>query len=416
MAQRCCLFRRPMRDVLVLYIVMFCVVLPLLCHRLNYSIYYTQTLHMGRTDPFAYAMKVNNDRKKLAQTALLSRAPGTNLSHITLKSGSKVKLAIGFVAVSRQVKMRDGSTYNPGYLLQSVEAILRENPPRETRLLVCDVDSNPTSNPDVAFLSSFVSVRSKYLKGKTAEPLALGNTFKKEREDYMYCLNQTLSFDPDFVLILEDDALATPGVLDTIDHIIRTKIENTYRGFEMEQNNYTKTFFKLFTPTYMQNDFHTTKPKRIFVHVLDLVGTGIVGGTFLTFVHTIFFNKVPKRSYSTLYCFFVASVVCCILAALATSRVHLMEWRRISKHFYVMFEADNCCTPAILYRKDTAVDFLKYLQTTRHNPSPIDGDMNHLVVNHGYKRFAVEPNLFSHIGMYSSIHKKINRNFLHGFV
>ncbi|KAI8522033.1 hypothetical protein Bbelb_017870 [Branchiostoma belcheri] len=115
MAQRCCLFRRPMWDVLVLYIVMFCVVLPLFCHRLNYSIYYTQTLHMGRTDPFAYAMKVNNDRKKLAQTALLSRAPNaTSSTHITQNSDSKVKLAIGFVAVSRQVEMRDGSTYNPG--------------------------------------------------------------------------------------------------------------------------------------------------------------------------------------------------------------------------------------------------------------------------------------------------------------
>ncbi|XP_035670864.1 post-GPI attachment to proteins factor 4-like [Branchiostoma floridae] len=414
MMQGCTIFRRPVCDVLILYIGMFCVVLPILCHRLHYSIYYSQTLHMGKTDSFAYAMKVNDDRKNLAQISLLSRSSAT--SHLMPNADSKVKLAIGFVSVSRQVKMRDGSLYNPGYLLQSVEAILRENPSNETRLVVCNVDSDPSSNVDAAFLSSFVPVHSRYLERNVVSPLGLKERFKKEREDYIYCLEEALSFDPEFVLILEDDALAIPGVLDVIYHVIQTKIDKKYRGFELTENNYTKTFFKLFTPTYMQNDFHTTKPKRIFVHIYELIGIGIIGGTIITFVHTLFFNKGLKRSYATIYGLFVAGVVCSILAALAVSRVHLMEWRRISKHFYVMFQADNCCTPAIMYRKDTAVDFLRYLQTRRHDDSPIDGDMNGLVVSHGYRRFAVEPNLFSHIGMFSSIQKKINRGFLHGFV
>eukprot|EP00058_Branchiostoma_floridae_P022463 XP_002607953.1 hypothetical protein BRAFLDRAFT_74902 [Branchiostoma floridae] len=358
-------------------------------------------------------MEVNDERKNLAQATLLSQP--TWPSHILHDADAKAKLAIGIVTVNRQVYIREGSLYRPGYILQSVAAILRENPSKKTPLVVCDVDPDPPYHSDAVFLSGIVPVRSKYLNKTIAPPSEMTDIFKKEKEDYMYCLKQTLSFKSEFILLLQDDALATPGALDILNHIIQTKIEKKYRGFELIDSNFTKTFFKLFTPTYMQNDFHTTKPRRIFVHLLELVGMGIVGGTIITILHSSL-RKVRSRSYATIYVFFLGSVVCCGLAAWAVSRVHLMEWRRISKYFYIMFQADGCCMPAILYSRDTAVNFLKYLESTRNSSIPIDLEMDELVENHGYERFAVEPNLFSHIGMYSSIQSKINREFRHGFV
>ncbi|XP_035673177.1 post-GPI attachment to proteins factor 4-like [Branchiostoma floridae] len=404
--------RRPLYDVFLLFVAMFCVVLPILCHRLHYSIYYSQTLHMGGTDPFAYAMKVNDERKHLAQAALLSQS--TRPSHILHDADAKAKLAIGIVTVNRQVYIREGSLYHPGYILQSVAAILREDPSKKTPLVICDVDLDPPSHSDAVLLSGIVPVRSRYLNETIAPPSEMTDVFKKEKEDYIYCLKQVLSFNSEFILMLQDDALATPGALDTLNHIIRTKIEKKYRGFELIDSNFTKTFFKLFTPTYMQNDFHTTKPRRIFVHLLELVGMGIVGGTIITLLHSRL-RKI-SRSYALIRVFFLGSVACCGLAAWAVSRVHLMEWRRISKYFYIMFQADGCCMPAILYSRDTAINFLEYLETTRNSSIPIDLEMDELVEAHGYESFAVEPNLFSHIGMYSSIQSKINREFQHGFV
>eukprot|EP00058_Branchiostoma_floridae_P022467 XP_002607957.1 hypothetical protein BRAFLDRAFT_120851 [Branchiostoma floridae] len=341
-------------------------------------------------------MEVNDERKHLAQAALLSQS--TRPSHILHDADAKAKLAIGIVTVNRQVYIREGSLYHPGYILQSVAAILREDPSKKTPLVICDVDLDPPSHSDAVLLSGIVPVRSRYLNETIAPPSEMTDVFKKEKEDYIYCLKQVLSFNSEFILMLQDDALATPGALDTLNHIIRTKIEKKYRGFELIDSNFTKTFFKLFTPTYMQNDFHTTKPRRIFVHLLELVGMGIVGGTIITLLHSRL-RKI-SRSYALIRVFFLGSVACCGLAAWAVSRVHLMEWRRISKYFYIMFQADGCCMPAILYSRDTAINFLEYLETTRNSSIPIDLEMDELVEAHGYESFAVEPNLFSHIGMF----------------
>eukprot|EP00058_Branchiostoma_floridae_P010628 XP_002596116.1 hypothetical protein BRAFLDRAFT_202811 [Branchiostoma floridae] len=396
------------------YILVFCVILPTFCHRMYFSIYYNQYLHMKGSDPNTYSRRVNDERRRQAETFLTSNVVS---SYPTLETQPSVRLAVGFVTVNRQPRMEDGSVYNPGYLLQTVAAILREKPPFPTRLLVCNVDSDPLSNSDAVFLSPIVPVLSRYqhadvpIRGKT-----LSSRLQKEKDDYVYCLNQTLALNAEYILIIEDDALATQGTLDIIEHIIITKLEKKYHGFDLKDNNSTKSIIKLFSPQYIQRDFFTTKPKRIIINILELVGIGIVGATTISLVHFILVKKC-RNPYVFHNMFFVVNVICCILAALAISRPHRLELRRISKHLYVMIDANDCCTPAVLYPKSAAMELMSYMQTDmKHGRMPLDGVMDEFVRERGYRQFAVEPNLFSHIGQHSTLHSDSKLKFLQNFI
>ncbi|XP_035692084.1 post-GPI attachment to proteins factor 4-like [Branchiostoma floridae] len=389
--------------ILKLYVLVFCVILPALCHRMYFSVYYSQYLHMGGENPNSYSGRVNNERRSQAKTFFASKTDG-GATKAALQTHTKVKLAIGVLTVNRRLRTRDGSFYNPGYLLQTVAAILQENPPFSTRVLICNVDPDPLSHSDAAFLSRFVPVQSKLQQENKQKTPASSNEHEKLKEDYVFCLNQTLALNSEYILIMEDDALASHGTFDILDHVIRTKLQNKYHGFELMKRDSTKSIIKLFSPQYHQRDFFTTKPERIIINGLELLGFGIVGGTAIIVFHVLLVQKC-KRPYVLDRRFFIAAVVCCVLAALAISRPHLLELRRISKHLYLMIEANDCCTQAILYPKGAALELMPYMQTSgRHDPAPLDGVLDDFVRKRGYRQFAVEPNLFSHIGKYSSRH------------
>ncbi|KAI8522027.1 hypothetical protein Bbelb_017810 [Branchiostoma belcheri] len=402
------------------YILVFCVVLPALCHRMYFSIYYNQYLHMRGTDPNTYSRRVNDERRRQAETFLTSKITVGSPKALSLDTQSdNTRVAVGFVTVNRQPKMQDGSVYNPGYLLQTVAAILQdqEKSSLRTRVLVCNVDSDPLSNSDAVFLSSIVPVVSKYQGANVpTKPMSLSRRLQKEKDDYVYCLNQTLALNSEYVLIIEDDALATPGTLDIIEHIIHTKLEKKYHGFELTETSYTKTIIKLFSPQYIQRDFFTTKPKRIVINILELVGIGVVGASTISFVHFLIVQTC-RKPYVFCNMFFVANFVCCVLVAVAISRPHRLELRRISKQLYLMIDANDCCTPAVLYPRAAAMELKAHLQTDReHDRVPLDGVMDDFVRRRGYRQFAVEPNLFSHIGQHSSLHSNSRLKFLQNFV
>ncbi|KAI8507565.1 hypothetical protein Bbelb_149450 [Branchiostoma belcheri] len=294
---------------------------------------------------------------------------------------------------------------------------MQDRPTFSTRVLICNMDSDPISHSDAVFLSLLLPVRSKYQLANGLKPPEGAN--EKYREDYVFCLNQTLALNSEYILVVEDDAVALRGTFDIIDHIIRTKLEHRYHGFELTKNDKyssTKTVIKLFSPQYHQRDFFTTKPKRIVINGLELLGIGIVGGTAIIISDFLLVAKF-RRPFVLDKRFFVAAFICCALAALAISRPHLLEFRRISKHLYLMIEANDCCTQAVLYPRGAALELMSYLHAYgRHYPSiPLDGALDDFVRICGYRQFAVEPNLFSHIGKYSSRHHS-KLTFLQHFV
>ncbi|XP_035671272.1 post-GPI attachment to proteins factor 4-like [Branchiostoma floridae] len=378
-----------------LYISVFCVILPICCHKWYFSVYYNQKLHLGGASPSVYARKVN-DECIVRAVSFFSQKRDAQLPRTT----NDVKMVIGFVTIKRKGEIKDGGDYKPRYLLQTVAGLLQERLPDTIHVLICNVATNPSSHTDAAFLSKYVTVVSRYGKYGAAKPP--GHLQDKEREDYIFCLNQSLSYNPRYVLLLEDDALVVPGAVDVLVYVV-DKIEDRRYRFEA-----SKTLAKLYSPLSLQRDFYTDKPSRIVRNLLELLSIGLFGGSLLRILYTLLCER-NRENHRLLDGYFVASLICCVLAALAISRPHLLELRRISKQLYMVLEANDCCTQAILYHREVAKSIVSQFEKG-FVPDwyPIDAGLDYLAEKLGLAPVCVEPNLFTHIGMYSALHEGEN--------
>ncbi|XP_078618350.1 GPI-N-acetylgalactosamine transferase PGAP4-like [Branchiostoma floridae x Branchiostoma japonicum] len=420
----CCrsaIIKRQICHVIVLYILVFCLILPPICYRLPFSVYYSQKLYLWNLSPSAYARQVNDERIAKAVEFFVSESVSArlqdesllhigNLSNSSSSNNTNVSTTVAFVTTRRTRSLHPTEEYSPRYLLQTVAAVVRENQP-STRILICNMDPEPSAHTDAVYLSEFFSVVSRYGDDEVSAP---HGKHEKEKQDYVYCLKKSLQTNPRYVLMLQDDALVVPGSLQVLDYVVRTKVERTRHGWDFTPNNDTRKLLKLHTPEYIQRDFHTVKPKRIAANLAELVGYGLFGGTLLRLLHIILVEK--GQSWTLFSGFFFSSVVCCILAALAISRPHLLELRRISKYLYVMLDANDCCLPATLLPTAAARELVSFLEGETCGPGyPLDTAVDDFVSSKGYQQFAVEPNLFRHIGMYSTLHG-VENTYLKHFV
>ncbi|XP_019619444.1 PREDICTED: transmembrane protein 246-like [Branchiostoma belcheri] len=389
----------PNCAVIALYVFVFCIILPICCRNCYFSIYYNQELHLGGASPSAYARKVNNERIVQAEAFFSSQKRDLHLPRTT----KDVEMVIGFVTIKRRGEIKDGGEYEPRYLLQTVAGLLQEKLPETTHVIICNVETDPSLHTDAVFLSEFLTVASRYSKHGAAKPP--GHLQDKEREDYLFCLNQSLTYNPKYVLLLEDDSLVVPGALDVLDYVIDNKIEEGRLSFEP-----SKTLAKLYSPLSLQRDFYSDKQSRIFRNMLELLSIGLLGGSLLRILYFPVFVGIRENSNQRLFDrYFVASFVCCVLAALAVSRPHLLELRRLSKQLYMILKANDCCTQAILYHKEIAEAIVSQFEKGLvPDWYPIDAGLDHLAEKLGIAHVCVEPNLFTHIGMYSALHEGEN--------
>ncbi|XP_078689786.1 GPI-N-acetylgalactosamine transferase PGAP4-like [Branchiostoma floridae x Branchiostoma belcheri] len=414
----CCrstIIKKQICDVIILYILVFGLILPPICYRLPFSLYYSQKLYLWDLSPSVYARQVNNERIAKAEQFFASESVLAHLQENVLHSGnlsnynttSNVRTTVAFLTTRRTRSVHPTEEYSPRYLLQTVAAVVQENQP-STQIIICNMDPEPSAHTDAVYLSTFFSMVSRYGNGVNVP----NSKLEKEKQDYVYCLRKSLETDPQYVLLLQDDALVVPGSLHVLDYIIRTKVERTRHGWDFTTNNDAKNFLKLYMPEYIQRDFHTVKPKRIAANLAELVGYGLLGGTLLRLLHIVLVEK--GQSWTLLSGFFFSSVVCCIIAALVVSRPHLLELRRISKYLYVMLDANDCCLPATLFPRAAAQDLVTFLEgVTCGRGYPVDTAVDGFVKSKGYRQFAVEPNLFRHIGMYSTLHGGENTYLKH---
>ncbi|XP_035665895.1 post-GPI attachment to proteins factor 4-like [Branchiostoma floridae] len=388
----CCrsaIIKRQICHVIVLYILVFCLILPPICYRLPFSVYYSQKLYLWNLSPSVYARQVNDERIAKAVEFFVSesvsaRLQDESLLHIgNLSSGSNttnVRTTVAFVTTRRTRSLHPTEEYSPRYLLQTVAAVVRENQP-STRILICNMDPEPSAHTDAVYLSEFFSMVSRYGDDEVSVP---HGKHEKEKQDYVYCLKKSLQTNPRYVLMLQDDALVVPGSLQVLDYVVRTKVERTRHGWDFTPNNDTRKLLKLHTPEYIQRDFHTVKPKRIAANLAELLGYGLFGGLC--------------------YDYYISFLL----------RPHLLELRRVSKYLSVMLDANDCCLPATLLPTAAARELVSFLEGETCGPGyPLDTAVDDFVSSKGYRQFAVEPNLFRHIGMYSTLHGGENTYLKH---
>ena len=363
----------------------------------------------------------------------------------TLPTRARVTVAI--VSVRRK-----SSAVNLGYVIQSaaaLDSLLRQQGSDDlfgdSVLFVCNVDDHPERHSDAAFLKDHVAFVERYggssaglglnlsmavpgMHGRSYREVRHHDVYDKERHDYMFCLQAATAFRPHYVLIVEDDAL--PDMPSVVQHALRrltstlaTPVghrddeedgesllplkpcaselmsaegfsgdERGFRGRALSGQAAGFVYLKLFFPLYWQGFAFE------LLRILDLVCmTAVLTSVFVVVLQmTVSTRGFPPNR--TIGAIFIFSLILCELIG----RQNLNEMRRFSKHFYRLQQSPDCCTPAMLYPCDVVPALLTSLSRCRAQRH-VDLCIADFVKHSGLPAYSLEPNLFSHVGMVTSL-------------
>lgn len=289
-------------------------------------------------------------------------------------------------------------TQNVAKWLEMIEKINTNGHAKKYKLTICSVGSEITKEEEhlkeivPLFRSSGASLKSSDF-GPYHDKLAW--PYEKEKRDYAFCLNKVQTqYKPEYILVVEDDALPLDHALKTLDHWINYLSRRSARY----------SYLKLYHPKRLQG-FESSEAERI----PQLLGISVVLGTLFSCIESQFMPAIlgtAKQTYSfwMLLSWFVYSA----LVAVAIGRPHLERWRSsLSPHFHYIVPDPFCCTQAVLYSGESARDFSRYLGTvicneTFHKDDALWSYNLAGRLNHGSGRL-LQPNLFHHVGFWSSL-------------
>ena len=394
--QICCNFtRRNIRFCILtfnLYITTFAVVLPIMCNDWAYSHYYFRG--WSRSDMEKRAVNVNDYYSKKAND-YIDTIKGLSLP--TRQSVEEVDIVIGVVTVPRF-----HPTHSVNYLTQTFVALhksLSEDSIHFKRrvLFLCNTYPGPGNHTELKTLESFVPIHHKYPKHNASATVM--NKFEKEKDDYAYCIDIALTYNPKYIVIIEDDTLTLSHFFEVLYYILSTMVENRLVGEEYKRNSREWAYLKLFYPNRWKGYAFEIMP------VTELVSLGSIGGSVFVLLGYQC-NKRERSLFSNITYFLVGSFYITLLVFMI-GRQYVMEWRRMSKFTYRVVPAPDCCSPAILYTANKAKQLSAYLKgKTCSSSYPIDFVMDEFAKFNNLDKYLVEPNLLQHIGMFSSIKAK----------
>ncbi|XP_078594238.1 GPI-N-acetylgalactosamine transferase PGAP4-like [Branchiostoma floridae x Branchiostoma japonicum] len=389
---------RTYRRFYAIYALTFLVLLPILCNELPYSKYYTRSVR--REEGARRVEAENQDRLADAQFFLKQNGPHSRTFRLLrqrLGRKSKPEIVITVVTIARRsgVKSKPG----PQYLTQVVARFAELLTQQENVVFqVCNVDTPPESHREAMYLSKYVPVISR----NSSEPVPTNvhiQKFEKEKQDYVFCMERSLELQPSYVLMVQDDAVPRTEFFTVFRHLLKYNIEGKVIRGNLQSNPEKWAFWKLYYPERWQG---YGNEQRLF---LELICSGLIAGTIFV-VSTFGFTTerdAKKRTTVFVLGFFYAVLLC-----LAVGRQYLIELRRMSVHAYAIVDAPDCCIPAVLYNSDQAAAIVEYLKgQTCSSVLPIDLALDNYVHSSGLKQYLVEPNLFHHIGIVSTLHAGI---------
>lgn len=317
---------------------------------------------------------------------------------LTSRDYAQVDLAIGVITVPRS-----HSSYRLDYLTQTFAKLhegIAQDPVHFNRktLFICNTFPGPGNHSELQPLRSLVPVHDKY-SGYDAHAADL-NRFEKEKQDYVYCLDQALLYKPKYILIVEDDSLAVDSMFEVLHYVLLNLVENKFSLGDRTHNTEKWAYLKLFYPNRWKGYGFELIP------MLELMSIASVGGTLFVLIGYRCNKRESFSMLSTVIYFLIGSIYLA-LAAYMVGRPYLIEWRRISKYTYTVIPAPECCSPAILYATEKAKELRNYLTMAKCTSKyPVDFAMDEFVKVNNYTKYLIEPNLMQHIGMFSSIKSK----------
>ena len=363
----------------------FFVVLPLVLKENAYSPYNKWLGTKSNASTRLKLYKLLNDKKYFEDVVYLARMPNsTRKKLLNWDSGAKYKLLVTLITTSRR---HHGSAseelYSPNYLTQTVAryAQIEEQRPShqltDIKLVVCNVDYS--THEEVNLLSSVVDVmQTRVHKAERIE------SFELEKRDYANCLKQSLQYNADYILLVEDDALPHFNLLDRLDHLFFHRVTRLNNEFG---------FIKLFHPTRL-NGYISPEINRL-VELAAMASLIEHAFTFILYILKI--NRSSSFSQRMIRFLYF------LLVLLAIGRINIQHLRALSPYLYRLVPAPSCCTPAIVFTPSSALRMVQYLESVKcskrfHKDSAMDA----FTKVTGLQTWFFEPKLYTHIGVYTT--------------
>lgn len=403
------IFKKPVVFVpLTLYTLTFFIAMPVLSRNMKWSFYFHEN---SNTSVEVERLKMEANERILEAKDILSKWKKNNSdSFEKIKSNhDKVGIAVTIITTKRHVT---GDEYEPQYLTQSLAAYVKLKAKKQTSnwvISICNVDGNPTNYQEVDLYKAMVPVFTHY---SIQSPKPGLDIFGKENEDYVYCLNSTLkAYDPHFVLLVEDDTIPKPEFLDILSSILNQRLSLFYLpnshtakyiySDETKIDLSTTAFIKLYHPPRLLQFYGS------FEGISELVLQTVI---FCVIIITCLRKCIIRQHISTSRTIFITIVTTAyiVLVSSLITRPHFLELRRISKYFFRIIRAPSCCTPAMLFPNQGGKIVAEFLSNvTCRNGYAKDSAIDDFLSSGNLSAYAVLPNLFTHIGLYSSVRDKV---------
>ena len=379
--------------------ILFLGLFPLLFKDMRYSLYYRNPFPNSSSE-MDYHMRQNELRATAASQFWSSHRQNTSLDFT--KKQKDVDIDIIIVTTSRHNSLVKGQ--NPRFLTQILWQFFHILNDKETRTLpwkislsICNVDSKP--HEEARNFSSVVQYSQRY----SEEPKGLSqlNIHEKEKQDYAFCLEESLKSSPRYSLLVEDDAFPHPQLFHILYYLLEIRRSVMAPGIHTSD----VLFYKLYHPERLLG-FWSLEPERI----PELISFAVLPGTCTTLLVRYLSSKRTKarfRSHS-FYAIWFWIVVYFTLTAIAVSRQHLNELRYLSRSLFTVGPTPSCCLPGMLFVADKAQHWLHYMRNhTCGLHYPKDTMLDDYRHKFNLRGLIVQPNLFVHIGFFSSLREKL---------
>lgn len=403
-----------------IYLITFLLAIPIICSNLRHTAL-ESWLNRNETKEKQRLAEENAVRTRLSLDILKKYGDRENFRAFTKRKCSLEKpcdLLNGGIAISiitvRRASMMSGQPYESRYLLQTLAKFLElVNATRNqvTNLSVCNVDSQPENYADALFLPKWLPVYKRFnISSSKVQTLRYDALLEKEKQDYVFCLDQLLATNASYLLLVEDDAMPRDNLFPVLEQLFATERHQQYAE-STEFRLKDITFIKLYHPErligFLNFDLVRVLELLAAASLLTSVSILISGRLFAT--QQPFVDKKNSISKSNILMSFVyfALVILCI------GRYSVNEMRRLSNSLFYLTPAPSCCTPAMLFPRKGAKIVSTFLKSvTCKKGYAKDSAIDELVENRRLVTRLVEPNLFKHIGHFSSL----RRDFLNPFI
>ncbi|KAK2180592.1 hypothetical protein NP493_437g05022 [Ridgeia piscesae] len=384
-------FERTRRNhVYVTYALTFLVILPILFRNSPFSLYFVgwskQRLVEKATDvnelKFREAARYLSGLDKDKSTAFYG----------SLLQQDAVDLTVAVVTVNRS-----GGKRSLGYLTQVVaelDKMFKADVHFKKAMFICNTFAGPGQHEEAEDLARYFPVETRFPRGNVEH--AIRDIFEKEKRDYVYCLQKALQYPTNHVIMIEDDAVPRRDMLDILKHVLDTRVEKRYKSGELVVRDWA--YVKLFHPDRWLG--YT----RDLLQIIELISIGVVGGSLYLLASLLLFRSHDLSSLRRKYKTFLCGALYCILVAVVIGRQNVHAVQRLSAYFYSVSPAPDCCSPAILFNAETAIEISSHLATTTCNSRlSLDLAMSQFAHAQGFTTLLVQPNVVRHIGLISTL-------------